>query len=152
MDIFRRDGHLTDEALAALVSGQSLDETTRLEIAEHLAFCDLCLQRYTDALAGAPLLTPERSCQQSLWQRVRARTVRMFANRYAAAAAGIVLALTLVWGSGYEGFRLPELPEDRPTVSDGLRKWNESLDSAMSGVNDFFDGLGRQAPPAQGGN
>ena len=30
MDIFRRDGHLTDEALAALVSGQSLDETTRL--------------------------------------------------------------------------------------------------------------------------
>ena len=70
----------------------------------------------------------------------------------AAAAAGIVLALTLVWGSGYEGFRLPELPEDRPTVSDGLRKWNESLDSAMSGVNDFFDGLGRQAPPEQGGN
>ena len=152
MDIFRRDGHLTDEALAALVNGQSLDETTRLEIAEHLAFCDLCLQRYTDALAGTELLTPERSCQENLWRRIRARAARLFLNRYAAAAAAVALALTMLWGSA--GVTLPErppLPENRPTVSDGLRKWNESLDSAMSGVNEFFDGLGRMASPAQGG-
>ena len=152
MDIFRRDGHLTDEALAALVNGQSLDETTRLEIAEHLAFCDLCLQRYTDALAGTELLTPERSCQENPWRRIRARAARLFLNRYAAAAAAVALALTMLWGSA--GVTLPErppLPENRPTVSDGLRKWNESLDSAMSGVNEFFDGLGRMASPAQGG-
>ncbi|MBP3485722.1 MAG: hypothetical protein J6J81_02685, partial [Oscillospiraceae bacterium] len=62
MDIFQHDGHLTDEALTALAAGESLDETARLEIAEHLAFCDLCLQRYTDALAGTELLTPEQSC------------------------------------------------------------------------------------------
>ena len=152
MEIFRHDGHLTDGALAALVAREPLDETARLEIAEHLAYCDLCLQRYTDALAGAPLLTPERSCQESLWRRIRARTVQIFTSRYAAAVAGVVLALTLVWGSGYGSIRLPELPEDRPTVSDGLRKWNESLDNAMSGVNEFFDGLSRMAPPVQGGN
>ena len=152
MELFRHDGHLTDGALTALVAGESLDETARLEITEHLAYCDLCLQRYTDALAGAPLLTPERSCRESLWRRIRARTVQIFTSRYAAAVAGVVLALTLVWGSGYGSIRLPELPEDRPTVSDGLRKWNESLDNAMSGVNEFFDGLGRMAPPVQGGN
>lgn len=151
MEIFQHDGHLTDRALAALVAGESLDETARLEIAEHLAYCDLCLQRYTDALAGAPLLTPEHSCRESLWRRIRARTTQIFTSRYAAAAAGVVLALTLVWGSGYGSIRLPELPEDRPTVSDGLRKWNESLDNAMSGVNEFFDGLGRRASPVQGG-
>ena len=151
MDIFRHDGHLTDGALAALAAGEPLDEAARLEIAEHLAYCDLCLLRYTDALALAPLLTPERSCRESLWRRVRARTIQIFTSRYAAAAAGVVLALTLVWGGGYGSIRLPELPEDRPTVSDRLRKWNESLDSAMSGVNEFFDGLGRVAPPAQGG-
>ena len=151
MEIFRHDGHLTDRALAALVAGESLDETARLEIAEHLAYCDLCLQRHTDALAGAPLLTPEHSCRESLWRRIRARTIQIFTSRYAAAAAGVVLALTLVWGSGYGSIRLPELPEDRPTVSDGLRKWNESLDNAMSGVNEFFDGLGRRASPVQGG-
>ena len=151
MELFRHDGHLTDGALTALVAGESLDETARLEIAEHLAYCDLCLQRYTDALAGAPLLTPEHSCRESLWRRIRARTIQIFTSRYAAAAAGVVLALTLVWGSGYGSIRLPELPEDRPTVSDGLRKWNESLDNAMSGVNEFFDGLGRRASPVQGG-
>ena len=152
MEIFRHDGHLTDGALTALVAGESLDETARLEMAEHLAFCDLCLQRYTDALAGAPLLTPERSCRESLWRRIRARTIQIFTSRYAAAVAGVVLALTLVWGSGYGSIRLPDLPENRPTVSDGLRKWNESLDSAMSGINEFFDGLGRQALSGQGGN
>ena len=151
MEIFQHDGHLTDGALTALVAGESLDETARLEMAEHLAYCDLCLQRYTDALAGAPLLTPEHSCRESLWRRIRARTIQIFTSRYAAAAAGVVLALTLVWGSGYGSIRLPELPEDRPTVSDGLRKWNESLDNAMSGVNEFFDGLGRRASPVQGG-
>ena len=151
MEIFRHDGHLTDGALAALVAREPLDETARLEIAEHLAYCDLCLQRYTSALAGAPLLAPERSCRESLWRRIRARTIQIFTSRYAAAAAGVVLALTLVWGSGYGSIRLPELPEDRPTVSDGLRKWNESLDNAMSGVNEFFDGLGRRASPVQGG-
>ena len=78
-------------------------------------------------------------------------TAKAFAG-YAAAVAGVVLALTLVWGSGYGSIRLPELPKDRPTVSDGLRKWNESLDNAMSGVNEFFDGLSRMAPPVQGGN
>ena len=75
MEIFRHDGHLTDGALAALVAREPLDETARLEIAEHLAYCDLCLQRYTSALAGAPLLAPERSCRESLRRRIRARTV-----------------------------------------------------------------------------
>lgn len=152
MEIFLHNGHLTDEALASLAAGAELTETTRLEIAEHLAYCDLCLQRYTDALAGAPLLTPEHSCRESLWQRVRTRAVRVFASRYAAAVAGVILALTLVWGSGYESFSLPDPPAERPTVSDGLWKWNQSLDNAMSGVNEFFDGLSRQALSGQGGN
>ena len=159
MDIFRHDGHLTDEALAALVAEGPLAETARLEIAEHLAFCDLCLQRYTDALAGTELLTPEQSCRESLWRRIRVRAARLFLNRYATAAAAVALALTVLWGSAGvtlpEGLPLPErplLPEDRPTVSDGLRKWNESLDSVMSGLNDFFDGLGQRPLPSQGGN
>lgn len=159
MEIFRHDGHLTAEALAALAAGAELEETARLEMAEHLAFCDLCLQRYTDLLAGTELLTPEHSCRESLWRRVRARAVRVFTSRYATAAAAVALALTVLWGSAGvtlpEGLPLPErpsLPEDRPTVSEGLRKWNESLDSAMSGLNEFFNGLGRRTLPAQGGN
>ena len=151
MELFDPSGHLTDRALLALVRNEELDELARLELAEHLAYCDRCLQRYTALLADVPLLVPAHSCRESLWRRIRARTIQIFTSRYAAAVAGVVLALTLVWGSGYGSIRLPELPKDRPTVSDGLRKWNESLDNAMSGVNEFFDGLSRMAPPVQGG-
>ena len=62
MERFHTDGHLTDEALAALIRDGRPDELSRLEIAEHLSFCDVCLQRYTDLLSGTTLLEPERSC------------------------------------------------------------------------------------------
>lgn len=155
MELFDRNGHLTEEALAALIRERELDELGRLEAAEHLAFCDLCLQRYMDALAGAELLTPERSCRESLWVRIRMRTVRLVTSRYATAAAAVALALTVVWGSGrIDLVRRPALPEDRPSVSQGLRewptKWNTALDSVMSGLNDFFDGFGH-AQAGQGG-
>ena len=157
MERFRDDGHLTDETLMALAHGQELDELSRLETAEHLAFCDLCLQRYTELLSGTELLVPEQSCQESLWVRIRMRTIRLVTSRYATAAAAVALALTVVWGSARIDFvREPVLSEDRPSVSQGLRewsaKWNPSLDSAMSGLNDFFDGFGRSQTPQGGAN
>ena len=60
MEIFDRHGHLTDQALEALTGGAPLDELHRLEIAEHLAFCDRCLQRYTERLTDETLLAPTR--------------------------------------------------------------------------------------------
>lgn len=155
MERFRTDGHLTDEILTALAQGRELDELSRLEAAEHLAFCDLCLQRYTELLERTELLTPERSCQESLWVRIQMRTIRLVTSRYAMAAAAVALALTIVWGSARIDFvRKPTLPEERPQVAQGLREWsanwNASLDSAMSGLNDFFNGLGR-SQPVQGG-
>ena len=38
MERFRADGHLTDEALLALIRQEEQSELERLEIAEHLAF------------------------------------------------------------------------------------------------------------------
>ena len=63
--VFRDDGHLSAEALTALARNEdNFDGLERLEIAEHLAFCDECLQRYAMALEGGTLLIPERSCRQ----------------------------------------------------------------------------------------
>ena len=144
MERFRADGHLTNEALAALVRDDGLDELGRLEIAEHLSFCDLCLQRYTDLLCGAELLTPERSCQKTLWARVRTRTLRLVTSRYATAAAAVTLALTMLWGGREIQFTHPALPELRPAAAE-LRawpeRWNDALSETLSDVTDFFDGL-----------
>ena len=63
MTCFRPDGHLTDAALTALVRGDCLEELDRLELAEHLAYCDQCLQRYAELLSEGPMLTPARSCR-----------------------------------------------------------------------------------------
>ena len=75
MTCFRPDGHLTDAALTALVRGDCLEELDRLELAEHLAYCDQCLQRYTELLSEGPMLTPARSCRESLRRRIRQRAV-----------------------------------------------------------------------------
>lgn len=146
MDVFRADGHLTDEALAALIRDDgTLGQLERLELAEHLSFCDPCLQRYTDLLDRTELLTPERSCQRTLWVRVRRRAVQLVTSRYATAAAAVALALTVLWGGQEITFSRPTLPEPRPAAAERLRswpeRWNDALSETLSGVTDFFDGL-----------
>ena len=148
MEPFRTDGHLTDETLATLARGRELDELTRLEAAEHLAFCDACLQRYTDLLATAPLLVPAHSCRESLWVRVRRRTLRLVTSRYATAAAAVALALTVLWGSA--AVSLPEAPRHFQSWPE---RWSNTLDSGLSRLNTMFDDLGGAVRrPAQGGN
>lgn len=158
MDVFRADGHLTDEALALLVQDGDMDELARLEAAEHLSFCDWCLQRYTDALAGTELLIPEHSCQKTIWTRIRNRAFRMITSRYATAIAAVALALTLIWGGDPAAFseRLAEHAKPRDyraaELFDGwTAQWNDTLSQTMAGVSDFLDGLGRM-DLSQGGN
>ena len=147
MERFRNDGHLTDEALSALIRDKAPDELVRLEIAEHLAYCDECLQRYTDLLADASLLSPAHSCRKSLWGRIRMRTIRLATSRYATAAAAVVLALTVLW-------RAPtvQLPQETPMMEVSQRfqgwpeRWNDSMRDVLSQFNDLFDGLGGVRP------
>lgn len=145
--VFREDGHLSSQALTALAKNEDIfDELERLEIAEHLAFCDYCLQRYTLALEEVPLLVPERSCQKTVWVRIRSRALRLVTSRYATAAAAVTLALTVLWGgSGAEFIPRPILPDDRPSISQQLTgltgEIGDSLHQTLSGLSDFFDGL-----------
>ena len=81
MELFNKEGHLTDEGLRAVVDG-TLDEMGRLEASEHLSFCDSCLVRYTELLADDTLLVPEMPLTPTVLARVRRRAVRVFFNRY----------------------------------------------------------------------
>ncbi|WP_325199416.1 hypothetical protein [Oscillibacter sp.] len=154
--VFREDGHLSGEALEALARNEDrFGELERLEIAEHLAFCDDCLERYTMALEDGALLVPERSCQKALWARIRGRALRLVTSRYATAAAAVTLALTVLWGGERVEFARPVLPEDRPSVSRQLTDWTgdvgDTLRGAVGGLSDFFDGLGARRM-IEGGN
>ena len=153
MELFDPSGHLTDRALLALVRNEELDELARLELAEHLAYCDRCLQRYTALLADATLLVPAHSCRESLWRRIQARTLRLLTSRYATAAAAVALALTLLWGGAgpHRQDRPRPLAEAGTAMTEWAADWPQNFQDAFSGLAGWFDSLGSEPGTTQGG-
>lgn len=157
MECFDNHGHLTDQALRALVREAPLEELERLEIAEHLAFCDRCLQRYTQLLTDDALLTPSPACREGLRRRIRRRLVHIFTSRYATAAAAVVLALTLLWSGMGLGNRPRTQEEPRPLVQAGTAltewaaAWPQRFQDAFSGLAGLLDHLGDTPNTTQGG-
>ena len=149
MEVFDKRGHLTAQALRALVLNAPLEELERLEIAEHLAFCDQCLQRYTELLTDDTLLSPSPVCRERIHQRIRRTVIRMFTSRYATAAAAVALALTLLWsGAGLGSRAQEEQSRPRPLIQAGTvltewaAAWPQAFEEAFSGFTGLFDRFG----------
>lgn len=113
-ELFLQNGHLSDEGLQALIDG-TLDELQRLEAAEHLSFCDECLTRYTALLSGDVLEEPEQDVTLPVMRRLRRRAVKSAWNRYAAAAAAVVITAGL-WYSGVFGGAMEALAIQPPAL------------------------------------
>lgn len=78
LDLFDQNGHLTDEALQALIREEDLDELQRLEISEHLSFCDACTARYTDLLCDDVLQSPPVPLYGEIMKKVQKKERRLF--------------------------------------------------------------------------
>lgn len=76
-DLFNDDGCLTAYAFKAL-DGDSLDELSRLEIAEHLSFCDKCIDAYSDFLANDSLISPPKPIANTVMMRIRMKALSFF--------------------------------------------------------------------------
>ena len=98
MELFDAKGCLSEEGLQALVGGQ-LDETQRLEAAEHLAYCDRCMDRYTALLTADALETPLHSAHKAVMTAIWVRLMQSTYGRAAVAGIAAVLALTM-WRTG----------------------------------------------------
>ena len=98
MELFREDGCMTDAGFRAMMDGQ-LDELGRLEAAEHLSYCDQCMDRYTALLTADALEKPPKSVQGAVMGTIWARLMQNTYGRAAVAGVAAVLALTL-WRSG----------------------------------------------------
>ena len=101
MEWFRDDGCMTEAGLRALLDGQ-LDELGRLEAAEHLSYCDHCMDRYTALLTADALETAPRGMHSAVMGGVWARLMQNTYGRAAVAGVAAVLALTM-WRSGALG-------------------------------------------------
>ena len=101
MELFRDDGCMTETGLQALLDGQ-LDELGRLEAAEHLSYCDHCMDRYTALLTADALESAPRGMRGAVMGGVWARLMQNTYGRAAVAGVAAVLALTM-WRSGALG-------------------------------------------------
>lgn len=54
MERFDDNGHITAQGFSLLLHGEP-DTLSRLELAEHLSFCDECCQKYADLMETEPL-------------------------------------------------------------------------------------------------
>ena len=104
-ELFDQEGCLTDFALHSLIEDSPLEELERLEIAEHLSFCDRCVSRYAALMEQAPLQAPP-----TVLQRLRRQARRLFFNRYATVAAAACFAI-LFWNLGVFTF---DIQKSRP--------------------------------------
>ena len=144
MKLFGEDGHLTDEGLRALIAGE-LDEMGRLETAEHLDFCDQCVERYSELLTEEVELTPPEEAAPSVMERIRKRGRLIFVNRFV--RVSVVAALTLILWGGFEriGLFVPtdqhaeNMSEATRYVSGKFSGWNNALDELLSGFNVFLN-------------
>ena len=158
MELFDQNGCLTEEGLHAVIGGQ-LDELGRLETAEHLSYCDKCMDRYTALLTADVLEEPPRSARGAVMSTIWVRLMQNTWGRAAVAAVAAVLALTL-WRSGtvtqiLEGTRdlktwmpstsqtqpdqLPKLGQpvqDKEPVPTLSQKLTGTLDSLLFGKNE----------------
>lgn len=96
-ECFFPDGHLTEEALTLLIRGE-LDALSRLEVGEHLSFCNSCLARYTERLTQDTLKTPAIDAVRPVMGQVKKQKRRDTFRRYTSAAAAVAVTAALWYG------------------------------------------------------
>lgn len=126
-DYFDTDGHLNDCALFDLIN-DSLEELSRLEIAEHLSFCDTCTERYTALLCDDCLLAPPEPLRKGVLSRIREQARVIFFNRYV--TVGVAACFTMVLWVG--GVFTPSITVRDVRVFSQLTAISESISQSTS--------------------
>lgn len=98
MTIFHQNGHITAEGFFILVT-EKADEMQRLELSEHLAFCDRCLEQYLNEMERITLLETEESIAKKVIKKVKHKTAFLAHKRFGTAVAAACIAMVL-WTSG----------------------------------------------------
>lgn len=142
-ELFDEHGHLTDHAFRQLILEEA-DELDRLEIAEHLDFCDHCVERYTAQLCEQPLLEPQESLREGIMRRIRRRAGMIFFNKYVVAVAAACFAI-IIWISGIFTMEVPQDQRFLQGMVEGTttfaQKTTEFTNNLAKQITDFFNGM-----------
>ncbi|MGI5893106.1 MAG: zf-HC2 domain-containing protein [Candidatus Merdivicinus sp.] len=146
MKLFQEDGHISQDGLNALIR-EELDETQRMEVSEHLDFCDICIDRYSGMLTEEVLVVPPVEFVPQVMQNVRSKTRIVVLKRFVRVAVAAVMAL-VVWNGAFLGgdgltTRSAEWVNSHPkndfSLSQTVDGWGKGLDQLMNGLNSWFN-------------
>lgn len=98
MELFNPDGHISEEGFAVLLAGQP-DTLGSLELSEHLAFCDLCCEKYAALLTEDVLEEPPAPVAPIIMERIERRSRTILFRRIVKVSAAACLAMGL-WLAG----------------------------------------------------
>ncbi len=98
MMIFHKNGHITAEGFFLLVT-EKADEMQRLELSEHLSFCDECLEQYLKEIEKITLLETEESIAKRVIRQVKHKTAFFVQKRFGTAIVAACISM-LLWTSG----------------------------------------------------
>lgn len=143
-ELFYENGHLSDEGIRQLIDGH-LDELGRLEAAEHLAFCDECILRYTQLLTDDCLVEPPELLTQGIYKRIRDRARLIFFNKYVTMAVAASFAIVF-WVGGV--FHV-NVSANQSSIADRLsasassfsEKTTQLTSEISDGISQFFENL-----------
>ena len=135
--LFDDDGHITDDGLRLLISGEA-DELSQLELSEHLDFCDRCVDRYCIALNDALPIEPPEGLVPKVMGRNRKRTQDTFFKQ--ATKVGLAAGLTiLVWFGGvFRGNALKTTDDFKRQVLDYKPTFGVAMQDFGQDVQQFF--------------
>ena len=146
MKLFDEGGHLTDEGLRGLTLSE-LDEEQRMEAAEHLDFCDRCVERYALALTDETMLEPAVPAAPVVMDRIRFQKRKMVFGKFARVAIAAAMAL-VVWngmllsGSGLlakSASWVNHLPDSDSSFSQTVKGFGWRMDQLMNGLNSWLN-------------
>lgn len=141
---FEKDGHLTKKAFEDLELG-CIDEIYRLEIAEHLSFCDICTEKYTQFLCGQEWENPGKSMADEITRRVNRENRMIFLKR--CARVGFAACFTLlIWIGGFGKLEIStdNLPDFNTELRFGFSQEisdsvNNFTQQVSENIEKFFD-------------
>lgn len=131
-EFFNENGHLTDYAFNSIIKYEN-DELNRLEIAEHMSFCDECLLKYTNLLDDSELISPPESLGKGIMSKIRFKTAKTFIRPYISLAIAASFTIIL-WTSGV--FTMPELSKYNM-----INATKEITENFSNSINKIFDNI-----------
>lgn len=154
MKLFNEEGHITDQGFRALIAGE-LNGLDRLEAAEHLDCCDLCVERYSQMLVPEVEIAPKQELAPEILRTLRRRARALFLNRFTRVAVAAVLTM-VIWVGGFyrngilspSGESMEEAAAAAQSLQDQLWSWGRGLDQLVSGMDGLLgQSLGRNPQP-----